>query len=42
MLFSIPELLLIFAIMILLFGRKRIPELAIGIVKAIKEFRQAL
>lgn len=36
---DIPELLLIFAAIVLLFGGKKVPELAIGIGKAIKEFR---
>jgi sec-independent protein translocase protein TatA len=40
--FGIPELLLIFAAMILLFGGKKIPELAIVIGKAIKDFRKPL
>lgn len=40
--FGIPELLLIFAAMILLFGGKKIPELAIRIGRAIKEYRKAL
>jgi sec-independent protein translocase protein TatA len=35
------ELLLIFGIVVLLFGAKKIPELASGIGKGIKEFRKA-
>ena len=36
------ELILIFAIVVLIFGAKRIPEIARGIGKGIKEFRKAL
>lgn len=36
------ELILIVAILILLFGAKRIPEIARGIGKGIKEFRKGL
>ena len=36
------ELILIVVIVVLLFGAKRIPEVARGIGKGIKEFRKAL
>ena len=36
------ELILIFAIVVLIFGAKRIPEIARGIGKGIKEFRRAM
>ncbi len=36
-----PELLLIFAVIMLLFGAKRLPELAKGLGKSIKEFKKA-
>jgi sec-independent protein translocase protein TatA len=36
-----PELLLIFAIVVLLFGAKKLPELAKGLGKSIKEFKKA-
>lgn len=35
------EMLLILAILILLFGAKKLPELAKGLGKSIKEFKQA-
>lgn len=35
------EMLLIFAIVILLFGAKKLPELAKGLGKSIKEFKKA-
>ena len=35
------ELILIFAIVILLFGAKKLPELAKGLGKSIKEFKKA-
>ena len=35
------ELIIIFAIILLLFGSKRLPELAKGFGKAIKEFKDA-
>ncbi|NLD99515.1 MAG: twin-arginine translocase TatA/TatE family subunit [Fibrobacter sp.] len=35
------ELILICAILVLLFGAKKIPEIASGIGKGIKEFRKA-
>jgi sec-independent protein translocase protein TatA len=36
-----PEMLLVFAIVILLFGAKKLPELAKGLGKSIKEFKKA-
>jgi sec-independent protein translocase protein TatA len=36
-----PEILLIGGIVVLLFGAKKIPELASGIGKGLKEFRKA-
>lgn len=36
-----PELILIFAVVMLLFGGKRLPELATGLGKSIKEFKRA-
>jgi len=36
------ELILIFAIVVLIFGARRIPEIARGIGKGIKELRKAL
>jgi sec-independent protein translocase protein TatA len=36
-----PEMLLIFAIVILLFGAKKLPELAKGLGKSMKEFKKA-
>ncbi|MBN2639185.1 MAG: twin-arginine translocase TatA/TatE family subunit [Bacteroidales bacterium] len=36
-----PELLLILAAIILLFGGKKIPELAKGLGKGMKEFKEA-
>jgi len=37
-----PELLLIFVAVLLLFGAKRLPEIAQGMGKGIKEFRKAM
>jgi len=39
---SMPELLIILAIVVLLFGAKKIPELAKGMGKGIKEFKGAM
>jgi sec-independent protein translocase protein TatA len=39
---SMPELLVILAIVVLLFGAKKIPELAKGMGKGIKEFKTAM
>jgi sec-independent protein translocase protein TatA len=38
---SSGELILIFAVVLLLFGAKRIPELAKGLGKGIREFKDA-
>ncbi len=40
--FGMGELLVILAIAILLFGAKRLPELATGMGKAIKNFRRGI
>jgi len=40
--FGIPELLIILAAIILIFGSRLIPELASGMGRAIKEFRKQL
>ncbi len=37
-----PELLLIFVAVLLLFGAKRLPEIAQGMGKGIREFRKAM
>ena len=39
---SMPELLIILVIVVLLFGAKKIPELAKGVGKGIKEFKGAM
>ena len=39
---SMPELLVILAIVVLLFGAKKIPDLAKGMGKGIKDFKKAL
>ena len=39
---SMPELLIILAIVVLLFGAKKIPDLAKGVGKGIKDFKQAV
>ena len=38
---GMPETLLIFAVLLLLFGGKKLPELARGLGKSIKEFSKA-
>lgn len=38
---GVPELLLIFLVVLLVFGAKRIPEIARGLGKGIKEFKSA-
>ncbi len=38
---GMPELLVIFIVTLLLFGSKRLPELARGLGKGIKEFKKA-
>ncbi len=37
-----PELLLIFFVILLLFGAKKLPELAQGLGKGIREFKKAM
>jgi len=39
---SMPELLIILAIVVLLFGAKKIPDLAKGIGKGIKNFKSEM
>ena len=39
---SMPELLIILAIVVLLFGAKKIPVLAKGVGKGIKDFKKAV
>jgi sec-independent protein translocase protein TatA len=39
---SMPELLIVLAIVILLFGAKKIPDLANGMGKAIKGFKKEM
>jgi len=39
---GVPELILIFIILLLIFGGKRIPELAKGIGAGIRNFREAM
>lgn len=38
---GMPELIVIFLVILLLFGSKRLPELAQGLGKGIREFRKA-
>lgn len=38
---GIPEMLVIFLVVLLLFGAKRIPEIARGLGKGIREFKDA-
>ncbi len=38
---GLPELLIIFLLIVVFFGSKKIPELAQGIGKGIREFRKA-
>ena len=40
--FGVPELILIFVILLLIFGGKRIPELARGLGAGIRNFKDAL
>ncbi|MBI4168762.1 MAG: twin-arginine translocase TatA/TatE family subunit [Acidobacteria bacterium] len=40
--FGVPELILIFIILLLIFGGKRIPELARGLGAGIRNFKDAL
>ena len=39
---SMPELLIVLAIVVLLFGAKKIPNLAKGIGQGIKEFKKSM
>lgn len=39
---GMPELLLIFLVVLLLFGAKRIPDIASGLGKGIREFKRAM
>ena len=39
---SMPELLIVLAIVVLLFGAKKIPDLAKGLGKGIKDFKKAV
>lgn len=39
--FGMPELLIIFFIVLLLFGAKKLPELARGLGRGIREFKDA-
>ncbi len=39
---SMPELLIILAIVVLLFGAKKIPDLAKGLGTGIKDFKKAI
>ena len=39
---SMPELLIVLAIVVLLFGAKKIPDLAKGIGKGIKDFKSEM
>ncbi len=38
---GMPELIVIFLVVLLLFGSKRLPELARGLGKGIREFKKA-
>ncbi|MFQ5824858.1 MAG: twin-arginine translocase TatA/TatE family subunit [bacterium] len=38
---GMPELILIFLVILLLFGSKRLPELARGLGRGIREFKKA-
>jgi sec-independent protein translocase protein TatA len=40
--FGIGELVLIFAVLLLLFGAKRLPELASGMGRGIRDFKRAV
>lgn len=39
---GMPELLIVLAIVVLLFGAKKIPDLAKGMGKGIKDFKKAI
>ncbi len=38
---GLPEIILIFLVILLLFGAKRLPELAKGLGRSLKEFKDA-
>ena len=38
---GLPELMIIFFVILLLFGAKRLPELAAGLGKGLREFKKA-
>ncbi len=40
--FGTPELLVVFGIVVVLFGARRLPELGAGVGKAIKNFKEGL
>jgi sec-independent protein translocase protein TatA len=40
--FGLPEILVVLVIVLLLFGGKRLPELARGMGKALSEFRKGI
>jgi sec-independent protein translocase protein TatA len=40
--FSFPELIIIMVVILLLFGAKRIPEIAVWLGKVIKEFKKQM
>ena len=40
-LFSIPHLLIVMVVVMVLFGTNRLPEIAAGLGKAIRNFKQA-
>jgi|WetSurMetagenome_2_1015567.scaffolds.fasta_scaffold185325_3 sec-independent protein translocase protein TatA len=39
---GMPELLIIFLVVLLLFGAKRIPDIASGLGKGIRDFKRAM
>ncbi|MFQ5707130.1 MAG: twin-arginine translocase TatA/TatE family subunit [bacterium] len=39
--FGMPEIILIFLVILLLFGAKKLPELARGLGKGLREFKDA-
>jgi sec-independent protein translocase protein TatA len=40
--FGLPEILIILVLVLLLFGPKRLPEMARGIGEAVREFRRSV
>ena len=38
--FHLPELIIIFGVVLLLFGPKKLPQIASGLGKSIKEFKK--